>query len=87
MMFYLQKTCYPDSLVQRAGRINRFGLQGNNGEGIVRIFLPNRWKENKITASLPYNFNLMSKTIDLLSSNLIDIESETRLYKFDKYIL
>ncbi len=33
-------------------------------------------KENKITASLPYNFNLMSKTIDLLSSNLIDIESE-----------
>ncbi len=35
------EACYPDSLVQRAGRINRFGLQGNNGEGIVRIFLPN----------------------------------------------
>jgi CRISPR/Cas system-associated endonuclease/helicase Cas3 len=29
------EACYPDSLVQRAGRINRRGNLGNNGEGLI----------------------------------------------------
>ena len=32
--------CYLDSLVQRSGRINRFGHLGNNGQGLVNVFLP-----------------------------------------------
>ena len=32
------ETCYPDSLVQRAGRVNRRGNLGNKGEGLVRVF-------------------------------------------------
>jgi CRISPR-associated endonuclease/helicase Cas3 len=31
---------YLDSLVQRAGRINRQGKLGNDGEGLVKVFLP-----------------------------------------------
>lgn len=70
------EVCYPDSLVQRAGRINRFGLKGNNGEGIVKVFLPKGWNDDEETASLPYDCNLISKSIELLKNESANIGSE-----------
>ena len=34
------ETCYLDSLVQRSGRINRFGHLGNKGQVLVNVFFP-----------------------------------------------
>lgn len=65
------EACYPDALVQRAGRVNRKGNLGNNGEGKINIFLPEGWKENKESASLPYDNGMLEKSIDLLKSYCI----------------
>ena len=58
--------CYPDSLVQRAGRINRNGKLGNNGQGLINLFLPEDWNSNKNVTSLPYDPDLLDSSISLL---------------------
>jgi CRISPR-associated endonuclease/helicase Cas3 len=70
------EVCYPDSLVQRAGRINRFGKLGNNGEGIIKIFLPEGWQEDAKRASLPYDERLLNKSIDIMKERSNTITSE-----------
>ncbi len=68
--------CYPDSIVQRAGRINRYGSLGNDGEGIVKMFLPDGWNEDKKKASLPYDERLINESIELLKDSSDLIQSE-----------
>jgi CRISPR-associated endonuclease/helicase Cas3 len=70
------EACYPDSLVQRAGRINRRGDLGNNGEGLIRFFLPEGWQENKEKSSLPYDEKLLSASIALIKDQAQKITSE-----------
>ena len=70
------EACYPDSLVQRAGRINRRGNLGNNGEGLIRFFLPEGWQENKEKRSLPYDEKLLSASIALIKDQAQKITSE-----------
>ena len=62
------EACYLDSLVQRAGRINRRGNLGNHGEGIVRVFLPE--------GSLPYDSRMLDNSIRLLRQEADTITSE-----------
>jgi CRISPR-associated endonuclease/helicase Cas3 len=70
------EACYPDSLVQRAGRINRRGNLGNNGEGLIRFFLPEGWQENKEKSSLPYDEELLSASISIIRDRASKITSE-----------
>jgi CRISPR-associated endonuclease/helicase Cas3 len=56
------EACYLDSLVQRAGRINRYGNLGNNGEGLVNVFLP----EN----TLPYESSMLQNSVKLVLSRI-----------------
>ena len=70
------EACYPDSLVQRSGRINRRGNLGNNGEGLVRVFLPEGWYENKDKNSLPYDQLLLSASIAIIKDKAPRITSE-----------
>jgi len=70
------EACYPDSIVQRAGRINRRGDLGNNGEGLIRVFLPEGWQENKEKSSLPYDEELLSASIALIKDRAAKIRSE-----------
>ena len=70
------EACYPDSLTQRAGRINRYGILGNNGEGLVNIFLPENWNENFEEASLPYDPIMLGDSISLLTLEENNISSE-----------
>ena len=70
------EACYPDSLVQRAGRINRRGKLGNNGEGSIRVFLPEGWHENKEKNILPYDQELLSASIAMIRDRAPDIASE-----------
>lgn len=86
--------CYLDSLVQRAGRINRKGNQGNNGEGLVKIFYPEGWEltqnNSKTKASLPYDDKLLEGSLTVLENEIRNITSEwdyvrlTNLF-YDKY--
>jgi CRISPR-associated endonuclease/helicase Cas3 len=62
------EACYLDSLVQRAGRINRRGNLGNNGEGVVRVFQPE--------GSLPYISRMLENSIRLLRDEAYTISSE-----------
>ena len=68
--------CYPDSLVQRAGRINRNGKLGNNGQGTVHLYLPEDWNSNKNVGSLPYDPELLGSSISLLREESSSIVSE-----------
>lgn len=68
--------CYPDSLVQRAGRINRNGKLGNDGQGLINLFLPEDWNSNKNVASLPYDPDLLDSSISLLKEEASLIGSE-----------
>jgi CRISPR-associated endonuclease/helicase Cas3 len=70
------EACYPDSLVQRAGRINRGGNLGNKGEGLIRVFLPEGWYENKDRSSLPYDKELLSASILMIKDRAAKITSE-----------
>ena len=70
------EVCYPDSLVQRCGRVNRRGKLGNKGEGIVNIFLPNNWKENEESASLPYDHRMLKDSISIVKKYTNKISSE-----------
>ena len=84
------EACYLDSLVQRAGRINRRGDLGNDGEGLVKIFLPQGWIENRRTSSLPYDENLLEGSLTILENEIQNINSEwdyvrlTNLF-YDRY--
>jgi CRISPR-associated endonuclease/helicase Cas3 len=68
------EVCYPDSLVQRAGRINRYGKLGNEGQGLVVVCLPEGW--NNRDSSLPYDFNMLSDSIALIEGEVNNINSE-----------
>jgi CRISPR-associated endonuclease/helicase Cas3 len=70
------EACYPDSLVHRAGRFNRRGKLGNNGEGLIRVFLPEEWFENKDKSSLPYDNELFSASIAMIRDRALQITSE-----------
>jgi CRISPR-associated endonuclease/helicase Cas3 len=70
------EACYPDSLVQRAGRINRRGKLGNNGEGLIRVFLPEGWYENKEKNSFPYDQVLLSASIAMIKDRAPKITTE-----------
>jgi CRISPR-associated endonuclease/helicase Cas3 len=70
------EACYPDSHVQRAGRINRRGDLGNNGEGLIRVFPPEGWYENKEKNSLPYDERLLSASIAIIKDRATKITSE-----------
>jgi CRISPR-associated endonuclease/helicase Cas3 len=72
----LTEVCYPDSLVQRAGRINRSGDLGNKGEGLVRVFLPEGWYQNKEKNSLPYDQLLLTASIAMIKDKAPKIRSE-----------
>jgi CRISPR/Cas system-associated endonuclease/helicase Cas3 len=67
--------CYPDSLIQRPGRVNRNGKLGNNGQGLIILFLPEEWN-SKNTASLPYDPDLLDSSISLLEEEAPMIRSE-----------
>jgi len=76
------EVCYPDSLVQRAGRVNRYGKLGNNGEGLVYVFLPDDWDENEGTSSLPYDPLMLRNSIELLGIlNLTPDEPQSKNVK------
>jgi hypothetical protein len=62
--------------VQRAGRINRRGKLGNNGEGLIRFFLREGWYENKERNSLPYDEELLSASIEMIEDRAAKITSE-----------
>ena len=62
------EACYLDSLVQRAGRINRYGDLGNEGQGLVKVCLPE--------GSLPYDSIMLEQSIKLLSEEFDKITSE-----------
>lgn len=68
--------CYPDSLVQRAGRVNRKGKLGNNGQGLVNLYLPEGWNSNKNVACLPYDADLLDSSISLLREEAQSIGTE-----------
>jgi CRISPR-associated endonuclease/helicase Cas3 len=70
------ETCYPDSLVQRAGRVNRNGKLGNSGQGLVNLYLPEGWNLNRDVASLPYDPELLSSSISLLREHSQSLISE-----------
>jgi len=62
--------------VQRAGRINRGGKLGNNGEGLISVFLPEGWRENKDKSSLQYDKELLTASISLIKDRAPTIKSE-----------
>lgn len=62
------ETCYLDSLVQRSGRINRFGHLGNKGQGLVNVFLPE--------GDPPYNPDMLKNSEDLIRDKAHTISSE-----------
>jgi CRISPR-associated endonuclease/helicase Cas3 len=68
--------CYPDSLVQRAGRINRYGKLGNDGQGLINLYLPEDWNTNRNVASLPYDQDLLDSSVSLLRDEAQSISSE-----------
>jgi CRISPR-associated endonuclease/helicase Cas3 len=67
------EACYMDSLVQRAGRINRRGNLGE-GQGLVIVCLPEGW-DNK-TSALPYDFDMLHDSIVLIDREAPYINSE-----------
>jgi len=52
------EACYWDSLIQRAGRINRYGKLGNDGEGLVNVFLPE--------GDPPYDPAMLKNSVELI---------------------
>ena len=68
--------CYPDSLVQRAGRVNRNGKLGNDGQGMINLYLPEEWNSNRNVASLPYDPELLGSSVSLLREEARSIVSE-----------
>jgi hypothetical protein len=58
------------------GRINRNGKLGNNGQGLINLFLPEDWNSNKNVASLPYDPDLLESSISLLEEEAPLIRSE-----------
>jgi CRISPR-associated endonuclease/helicase Cas3 len=68
------EACYLDSLVQRAGRINRKGKLGNEGQGIVVVCVPEGW--NNRTSSLPYDYEMLSDSIAIIEEEANNITSE-----------
>ena len=60
--------CYLDSLVQRSGRINRFGHLGNNGQGLVNVYLPK--------GDSPYNPDMLKNSKELVREKAHTISSE-----------
>jgi CRISPR-associated endonuclease/helicase Cas3 len=62
------EACYPDSLVQRAGRINRNGDLGNSGEGLINVFLPEGHR--------PYECRMLNDSIKLIQEKAKKISSE-----------
>lgn len=68
------EACYPDSLVQRAGRVNRYGKLGNDGQGKVVVCLPEGWNDRK--SALPYDFNMLHDSIELIQREVNNINSE-----------
>jgi CRISPR-associated endonuclease/helicase Cas3 len=62
------ESCYLDSLIQRSGRINRYGNFGNDGQGLVNVFLPE--------GDLPYDSDMLRNSIDLVRDKAHTISSE-----------
>lgn len=62
------EACYLDSLVRRAGRINRNANLGNEGQGLVKVCLPQ--------GDLPYDSRLLNQSVKLLSEEYNKITSE-----------
>jgi CRISPR-associated endonuclease/helicase Cas3 len=60
--------CYLDSLIQRSGRINRYGNLGNEGQGLINVFLPE--------GDLPYDSDMLRDSIDLIRDKADTISSE-----------
>ena len=70
------EACLLDALVQRTGRINRRGNLGNNGEGLVRIFLPDYWDTDRERASRPYDQALLEHAVDIIRQESPNITTE-----------
>ena len=68
------EACYLDSLVQRAGRINRYGKLGNQGQGLIVVCDPEGW--NTESSSLPYDYNMIRDSIKLIEEEADHITSE-----------
>jgi CRISPR-associated endonuclease/helicase Cas3 len=62
------EACYLDSLIQRAGRINRYGHLGNNSQGLVKVFLPE--------GDPPYDPDMLKNSKDLIREKAHTISSE-----------
>lgn len=68
------EACYLDSLVQRAGRVNRKGKLGDEGQGIVVVCVPEGW--NNRASSLPYDYKMLDDSIAIIEEEAENITSE-----------
>lgn len=59
-----------------AGRVNRNVKLGNDGQGLVNLFLPEEWRSNRNVASLPYDPELLGSSISLVREEARSIVSE-----------